>query len=139
MECQNNNVTLASWNLCLGLANKKDLVSKIIMENKIDICAMQEIDIPSGYDTSILSFKGYELLTENNDVKMRTGVYIRNGMNYTRQSELEGLNNGLVIVDVKLQIPFRIICVYRVFNPPGNFTQHSYFTSQLQLIKNDFT
>ena len=23
-----------------------------------------------------------------------------------------------------------------MFNPPGNFTQHSYFTSQLQLIKN---
>ena len=44
---------LASWNLCLGLANKKDLVSKIIKENEIDICAMQEIDIPADYDTNM--------------------------------------------------------------------------------------
>ena len=67
--------------------------------------------------------------------KMRTGVYIRNGINYIRQNELEGLNNGLVIIDVQLQTPVQIICLYRIFNPPGNFTQHSYFTSQLQLIK----
>ena len=59
MEDQTNKMKLASWNLCLGLANKKDLVSKIIKENEIDICAMQEIDIPAGYDTNILSFKGY--------------------------------------------------------------------------------
>ena len=69
MESQTNNVRLASWNLCLGLTNKKDLVSKIILENKIDICAMQEIDLPTGYNVDILSFKGYELITENNDVK----------------------------------------------------------------------
>ena len=78
MEDQANKLKLASWNLCLGLANKKDLVSKIIKENEIDICAMQEIDIPADYDTSILSFKGYDLITENNNAKMRTGLYIRN-------------------------------------------------------------
>ena len=102
MESHTNNVKLASWNLCLGLANKKDLVSKIILENKIDICAMQEIDLPTGYNTNLLSFKGYELLTENNDVKLRTGVYIRNDINFVRQPQLEGLNSGLVIIDLQL-------------------------------------
>ena len=62
---------LASWNLCLGLANKKDLVSKIIKENEIDICAMQEIDIPADYDTNILSFKGYELIIETTLVEVQ--------------------------------------------------------------------
>ena len=59
------------------------------MENKIDICALQEIDLPTGYNNTLLSFKGYDLLTENNDAKMRSGVYIRNGINYTRKSDLE--------------------------------------------------
>ena len=38
-------IKIASWNLCLGLANKKDYVASMIKENKIDICCVQEIDI----------------------------------------------------------------------------------------------
>ena len=45
-----NKIKLATWNICLGLANKKDLVSSIIMENEIDICVLQEIDIVKGFD-----------------------------------------------------------------------------------------
>ena len=41
----NNNLKLATWNLCLGLANKKEMVSQKILEEKIDVCVMQEIDI----------------------------------------------------------------------------------------------
>ena len=96
---------------------------------------MQEIDLPAGYDENILTFKGYSLITENNDVKQRTGIYIRNGINYIRRSELEGQNNGLIIIDVQLKSCFRIIGLYRVFNPPGIITQHAYFTAQLQLIR----
>ena len=36
---------------------------------------LQEIDIPVDYDVSLLSFKGYNLLVENNEVKSRTGIY----------------------------------------------------------------
>ena len=80
---------------------------------------MQEIDIPLGYNCNLLSFKGYNLITENNNVKSRTGLYIKNGIDYSRRSDLEGLNNGLIIIDVHLKSKYRIIGVYRVFNPPG--------------------
>ena len=40
-----NNIKVATWNLCLGLANKKELVSQIIKNEQIDICCMQEITI----------------------------------------------------------------------------------------------
>ena len=46
----NLNLKLATWNLCLGLSNKKDVVSQTILSNEIDICVLQEIDIPAGYD-----------------------------------------------------------------------------------------
>ena len=91
-----NNIKVATWNLCLGLANKKELVSQIIKNEQIDICCMQEIDIPLGYNCNLLSFKGYNLITENNNVKSRTGLYIKNGIDYSRRSDLEGLNNGLI-------------------------------------------
>ena len=71
----------------------------------------------------------------NNHVKARTGIYIKNIIKYIRRSDLEGQNSGLVIIDVELQSTVRIIGVYRAFNPPGNVTQHAYFTTQLNLIK----
>ena len=55
------------------------------LENKIDICVMQEIEIMPEYNTGLLSFKGYTLIKEKNEVKMRTGMYIRNGINYSRK------------------------------------------------------
>ena len=42
---QTTNITLGTWNLCLGLRNKKDYVSKMINEHKVDIMCLQEIDI----------------------------------------------------------------------------------------------
>ena len=46
----------------------------------------------------IPTFKGYELITENNNAKMRTGLYIKNEIKYSRMSDLEGVNNGLVML-----------------------------------------
>ena len=59
-----------------------------ITENKIDICCLQEIDIPSNYNHELLTFKGYNLLIENNEVKSRTGMYIKNGVKFTRKNEI---------------------------------------------------
>ena len=73
-------IKIASWNLCLGLANKKDYVSQMILANKIDICCLQEVEINNDYDHETLSFKGYSLLVESNDVKSRAGVYVKSGI-----------------------------------------------------------
>ena len=97
MEHINNipklNLKLATWNLCLGLSNKKDVVSQTILSNEIDICVLQEIDIPAGYDSDLLSFGSYTLEVEDNTVKARTGIYLKNGINYIRRNKLEGQNN----------------------------------------------
>ena len=39
-------VKIATWNLCLGLKNKKDYVSDVIRENEIDICLIQLCHTP---------------------------------------------------------------------------------------------
>ena len=44
-------------------------------ENSIDICCMQEVEIGTNIDTSLLSMRNYSLLIENNELKARTGLY----------------------------------------------------------------
>ena len=72
-----DNIKIGTWNLCLGLANKKEIVSKMILEEGIDICCFQEIDVPLTLNHELLSFKGYALIVENNDKKARTGFCIK--------------------------------------------------------------
>ena len=43
---------------------------------------MQEIEINKDYDYEILSFRGYSLLIESNDLKSRSGIYVKNGIDY---------------------------------------------------------
>ena len=50
---------IASWNVCLGLTTKKDIVSKQIVDNKIDICCIQEAEIQNGFSINNLTFKDY--------------------------------------------------------------------------------
>ena len=115
-----NKIRIASWNLCLGLANKKDYVSQMILSNKMDICCMQETEISSDYDHDALSFGGYSLLLELNDVKSRTAIYVKNEIKHVRRLDLEQRNCGLVIVEINMKSSYRLINVYRSFNPHGN-------------------
>ena len=67
-----NNITIGTWNLCLGLRNKKDYVSKTLRQHKIDIICLQETDIEPNYPLNILSCNGYDFLSEKNSIKART-------------------------------------------------------------------
>ena len=107
----------------------------MIKQHNIDICCLQEIDVKKDYNVDILSFKGYTLLRENNTVKSRCGVYIKESMKFTRRSDLEGVDNGLVILDVELKVKYRVVNVYRIFKPMNWVTEKNYFINQLSLIK----
>ena len=74
----------------------------MINEHKVDIMCLQEIDIEANYPHNILSFKGYNFLTENNSIKARAGMYINNTITYQRRSDLEKMDCGIIIVDVNL-------------------------------------
>ena len=128
-------IKLATWNLCLGLINKRDVVTELIKTNKIDICCLQEVDIPAAYDHKILEFNGYSVEIEKHNVKSRCGIYIKNGIPYHRKQDLEDQDSGLVIIDLELAENYRIINVYRVFNPVNGTTQLDYFKNQIRLIK----
>ena len=126
---------IATLNLCLGLKNKKESIKRIIIENKIDICCLQETDLESDYPTDILTFKGYSFETEINSHKSRCGIYISNTTTYTRRQDLEGKDSHLVIIDINDQLKTRIINIYRSFNPPHGHTQRNLFENQIKILK----
>ena len=78
----NENLRLGSWNLCLGLQNKKDYVSHILETNKLDVCCLQECEVPNLLCENTLTTMNYCIELEQNDNKKRVGIYIKNTKNY---------------------------------------------------------
>ena len=133
------NTKLATWNLCLGLPNKKDLVTKILSSNNICACCVQETEIPTDYPEEILDCNGYILELELNNQKKRSGIYVRKNVNYVRRKDLEKENYHIVIIDVTSDVNFRLICVYRSFRPPVLASPTAFFVTKLSIIGNALT
>ena len=92
----NQNITIATWNACLGISNKKDLITNMINENKIDILCLQEVAIDQKIITNMMSIKNYNIEIEQNDVKSRAATYIKSTINYKRRCDLEGINDNML-------------------------------------------
>jgi exonuclease III len=117
-----SSIKIGTWNLCLGLRSKKDLVQKYIIDNNLDVCCVQQTKIDKNFNEVLLTFLGYSIEVENNDVKRQVAIYMRNRLNYRRRAELEGTNCHLVIVDLLGRTELRVVTVYRTFKPPENIT-----------------
>ena len=115
-------IKVATWNLCLGLKMKKDYVYDTLRKEKIDVCLLQEVEIGKEYPINILTGKDYKMEVENNDIKARVAIVIKNKLDYKRQEELESANLGLMVIDVDVDVKYIIINIYRQFNPPKNLT-----------------
>ena len=49
----------ATWNVCLGLTNKKDLVINELRRRDISICCLQEVEIKKNFPIETLNTKDY--------------------------------------------------------------------------------
>ena len=107
-----NNLIFATWNLCLGLPNKKDSVIEILKQNNISICCLQETEIGDNFPENVLNFGGYNIELESNSEKKRTGIYLRSDIKYKRRSDLEKSDMHVIVVDILCDVKFRIVNVY---------------------------
>ena len=129
------NIKVATWNLCLGLPNKKDYIDHKLNHENIDICALQECEVSPLLDEKHLSLRDYKIELETNNNKKRTGIYIHNRLSYLRRKDLEDENLHLVIIDVDGINNLRIISIYRSFTAPSNLTPTDQFKLQIETIK----
>lgn len=95
---------------------------------------MQEVEITPDFPTELLTFKGFEIETETNNLKKRVAVYIKSGIKYKRRSDLEGVNNNLIIIDILQDKPVRLMNIYRSHNPQENVNQRTKFQAQLNAL-----
>ena len=63
------NLKIGTWNLCLGLPNKRDLVINSMEELDVSICCLQECEIPINFPENLLNAGKYNLELELNDEK----------------------------------------------------------------------
>ena len=132
-------VKVATWNLCLGLPNKKDVVIQELLTNKIDICCMQETELDQNFPTDILSTRDFVFEPEVNNAKKRVGVFINKNIKYRRRDDLEEPNTHVIIIDLLLAHTIRIISLYRSFRPPDGVSASTFFNKQLTLIEKSST
>ena len=76
---------------------------------------------------------------ENNKIKARTAIIIKDSIQYTRREDLEKEGLGIVIIDIKIPQIHRIINLYRSFNPQNGMSPMDFFENQLQIIKDAST
>ena len=56
-----NGIKIATWNLCLGIANKKETVTDYLKANNTKVCGLQETEIPMGFPENILNSGDYNI------------------------------------------------------------------------------
>ena len=91
-------MNFATWNLCLGLPNKKGIVIETLKRNNIAVCALQETEISKDFPEMILNSEEFNLELELNTGKKRVGFYIRNDVRYKRRNDLEKENVHVLII-----------------------------------------
>ena len=78
------------------------------------------MELEKDYPNEILSFRDYSIEVEKNNHKARVAIYVKKCITSHRRCDLEGKNSNLVVLDLDLNSKFRLINVYRLFNPPEN-------------------
>ena len=127
---------IATLNLCLGLKNKKLMIEEIIKQENIDVFCLQEVEIEHSFNKNLLDLRGFAFELENNSLKARVGIYVKNSIKYVRRMDLEGIDSHLVIIDISCLVKtIRIINIYRTFTPQGGVSARAKFRTQLEVIK----
>ena len=71
-------LTIATWNVCLGVANKKDMITDCLKNKNIDVCCLQETEIPMNFPEEVLNVGDYVLELElNNEKNEQESISIR--------------------------------------------------------------
>ena len=74
----NNKLSIATWNVCLGIANKKDTVTETLNHEGIKVCCIQETEIEQGFPDEVLNCNNFVMELKMNDRKKRVGIYVHN-------------------------------------------------------------
>lgn len=122
---------IVTFNLCLGLFKKKDFVVKLLEIENIDVCCLQETELTIN-QVQFMQIHNYVLLTEISSKTIRTAIYIKKSVKFTRRSDLEKEDRHIMVVDLE---DFRLISLYRAFKNNLQEGAKTFFEEQLKLVE----
>ena len=59
-----SNINIATLNLCFGLPNKKDILTELLNRNHVNLCCLQETEIPKNFPEKLLNCGGFTIVLE---------------------------------------------------------------------------
>ena len=86
------------------------------------------------FPEEVLNCNEYVLELELNNLKKRSGIYIKKNIKYQRRNDLEKENCHVVIIDIVAADILRLICVYRSFRPQDLMSPIILFEKQLGIM-----
>ena len=95
-------INIASWNCCLGIQNKIDIVKIILQDYNLDFLFIQEAEIRSTSCIAQLQIQGYNLeLSPTYGIKnSRSCCYIKNNIKYKRLNTNEKPNVEAIVIEI---------------------------------------
>jgi len=117
-----HNLKLATWNICLGMFHKVDIIKQTIYRENLDLLLLNETEINESHDTQYLKIPEYDLVTPLNKTNTRIAAYIRSDKNY------KILCSNVKLDTISIQIEeIKILGIYRAYKLPN----HDNYTDQM--------
>jgi len=113
-------IHIGSWNCCLGLVNKVDIVQSILKDYKLDVLFIQEAEIRQNTPINLLNTNGYnlELSPTYGQQNSRSCCYIKSNLKYKRVKSKEKNSVEVIIIEA---FNTHIIGIYRPFYTKSQF------------------
>lgn len=127
---------VCTWNVCLGIKYKLRRVEEILKKNDIDVICIQESEITSHDDLSIIQIEGYVVELEKSCEKIRSLMYIKNNISYERHEQMEKQDGHVILISIKNKLKvIQLASVYRTYKLTTKTTHKEEFADQLAVLK----
>ena len=132
---QKRNISLCTWNVCLGARCKLSIIKDLLNDNKIDVLCVQESEIKSEENLDEYQITNYSLEAEivSAGFKIRTVMYIKSDISYRRINQLEKADSHQIVIKL-LKANVVVTSLYRTYQLTVHQDHVAAFKDQISVL-----
>ena len=132
---QKRNISLCTWNVCLGARCKLSIIKDLLNDNKIDVLCVQESEIKSEENLEEYQITNYSLEAEivSAGFKIRTVMYIKSDISYRRINQLEKADSHQIVIKL-LKANVVVTSLYRTYQLTVHQDYVAAFKDQISIV-----
>jgi len=117
-------IKIATWNICLGMFNKIQLIKEQLYRESLDVLFLNETEINEKHDQKLMKIEGYDLIIPN--IISRIACYVKNSIKYEQNQSSKNLDT------ISLNVGnLKILGLYRGFK----LINHQNSTEQISTFR----